>query len=61
MAKSKKAALPPLPEDSTGIPPAGRYREQYGVVVVCPDEEAQKAVYEGLKAVAGAKFKVVVT
>ncbi|MBO6754937.1 MAG: hypothetical protein JJ902_01300 [Roseibium sp.] len=61
MAKSKKADLPPLPENSTGIPPNNRYREQYGVVVVCPNEDAQKAVYEGLRAVAGAKFMVVVT
>lgn len=61
MAKAKKPNLPPLPENSTGIPPDSRYREQYGVVLVCPDEADQKAVYDGLKAISGCKVKVVTT
>lgn len=57
----KQEALPKLPGNSTGIPKGSRYKAQYGVVIVCPDEAAQKSLYEGLKAVAGSKLKVVVT
>lgn len=35
------------------------YREQYGLVIICKDEEEQKALYEKLKR-DGYKLKVVV-
>lgn len=35
-----------------------KYREQFGVIVICKDEEEHKAVYERLKA-QGYKCKVV--
>lgn len=41
-------------------PPASNYNEQYGVIVVCRDEDHQRAVYEDLRA-AGHSVKVVVT
>lgn len=56
-----KDAPPPLPEGAPGRPKNERYREQYGVILVCPDEPAQKAIYEGLKGVQISKLKVVVT
>lgn len=34
------------------------YKQQYGIVVICKDEEEQKAVYERLKA-QGLTLKVV--
>ncbi len=40
------------------------YREQYGVVIVCPDEARQRALYERLHAELkpqGLKVKLVVT
>lgn len=55
------AALPPLAENSTGIPKGSRYKEQFGVIIVCPDEPSQRAIYEGLRSLLGCKFKVVVT
>lgn len=59
--KTTGSALPTLPENSTGIPRGPRYKEQYGVIIVCPDEASQLATYEGLRALLGCKFKVVVT
>lgn len=38
----------------------GRYREQYGVIVICRDERHQRAVYELLHT-AGMACKVVCT
>lgn len=49
------------PEDPSGMDPgAGRYREQYGVIVICEDEGHQERVYEELRA-AGHEVRVVVT
>ena len=59
--EAKGAALPPLPENSTGIPKGTRYKEQYGVLIVCPDEASQHAIYEGLRALLDCKLKVLVT
>ncbi|MBB4302370.1 hypothetical protein GGD81_001397 [Rhodobium orientis] len=59
--KARSGALPCLPDGAPGKPRGTRYKEQYGVIVVCPDEEAQKAVYEGLRAVCSSKLRVVVT
>jgi hypothetical protein len=41
-------------------PPKGRYRQQYGVIVLCADEAEQRSVYERLKS-EGLKIRVVVT
>jgi hypothetical protein len=56
-----KDQLPPLPKDAPGKPADNRYREQYGVVLVCPDEGAQVQLYEALAAIRKSKIKVVVT
>ncbi|MFH2099457.1 MAG: hypothetical protein ABIJ95_08110 [Pseudomonadota bacterium] len=40
--------------------PESRYREQYGVIVICGDEKEQKRVYEELSR-KGLKTRVVVT
>jgi ParB-like chromosome segregation protein Spo0J len=38
------------PDDATGTDPGdGRYREQYGVIVICADEAEQERVYNELK------------
>lgn len=51
----------PQPEDVTGGDPGdGRYKEQYGVIVVCANESEQARVYEQLKG-EGFDCKVVVT
>ncbi|MBI4798247.1 MAG: hypothetical protein HY794_05850 [Desulfarculus sp.] len=52
--------LGPL-DDSPPAPPAdNRYKEQYGVIVICDGEAHQKEVYEALAA-QGYKCRVVVT
>ena len=53
--------LPPLPAKAPGRPPRPGYREQYGVIVICPDEAAQRAVFDGLRLLAPCAIKVVVT
>jgi hypothetical protein len=40
--------------------PGCRYREQYGVIVICRDEEHQKKIYNDLKK-KHKKVRVVVT
>lgn len=53
--------LPPLPAAAPGRPAKARYREQYGVVLVCPDEATQAQLYEALEALRSCKIRVVVT
>lgn len=53
--------LPPLPEGAPGRPKAPRYREQYGVILVCQDEAAQRLLFEALEQIRACKIKVVVT
>ncbi len=51
-----------LPDDD-GVnldPGEDRYKEQYGVIVICDDEQQQEVVYNDLKE-AGYTVKVVVT
>ena len=43
----KKAKLPPLAPGAPGNN-GFRYKEQFGVIVVCKDEKEQRAVYESL-------------
>ena len=44
-----KKALPPLPPGAPGRPEKSRYREQYGIIVICRDEADQKRVYDWLR------------
>lgn len=46
--KKGKTKLPPLPEKSPGIPKGTRYKEQFGVIVICRDEVHHREVFEGL-------------
>ncbi len=52
---------PPLPANAPGRPTNPRYREQYGVVLVCAGEDEQAKLYEALEALRTCKIKVVVT
>lgn len=47
---SQTIPLPPPVDGAPGIPKTERYREQYGVIVICADETDQRAVYERLTA-----------
>ncbi|MCV9907349.1 hypothetical protein OIV19_06935 [Brucella sp. HL-2] len=58
---AKKESLPPLPEKAPGIPANNRYKNQYGVVLVCPDEQTQITLYNALEGLRSTKIKVVVT
>jgi hypothetical protein len=53
--------LPRLPPGTPGRPEKPRYREQYGVVIICPDEPTQRVLFEGLRALKPCGLKVVVT
>ena len=44
-----KKALPPLPPRPPDRPEKSRYREQYGVIVICRDEVDQKRAYDWLR------------
>lgn len=58
---SKNTPLPPLPADAPRAPAENRYKEQYGVILVCPDEAAQVVLFDALSALKASKIKVVVT
>ncbi|UWQ76842.1 hypothetical protein [Leisingera sp. M658] len=60
MPTSSEINLPPLPPGTHGKPKGNRYKRQFGVIVLVPDEPAQKALFEELKA-QGRKCKVVNT
>jgi hypothetical protein len=47
-AMPKKGKLPRLAPGSPGRPENNRYREQYGVIVICRDEDHQREVYQAL-------------
>ena len=63
MAKksTKQTSLPPLPPKAPGQPPTERYREQYGVIIICPDEDTQAVIYRAFKALPNCTIRVVVT
>lgn len=52
--------LPRLKPDAPKRKPDA-YRSQHAVLVVCDGEAEQRAVYEGLKTLAGVKLRVVAT
>jgi hypothetical protein len=47
--EEKKKKAPPLPDNAPGVNKF-RYKQQYGVVVVCADEEDHKRTYASLAA-----------
>jgi hypothetical protein len=55
--------LPPLPADAPGRPKDTRYREQYGVIVLCQDAGHQERIYNALRDLSEhpLRTKVVVT
>lgn len=53
--------LPPLPEGAPARPPQGRYREQYGLVIICADAREQESLYEALLALRSCPLRVVTT
>lgn len=57
----KTDTLPPLPVDAPRAPVKARYKAQYGIILVCPDEAAQTTLFEALSALKLSKIKVVVT
>lgn len=56
-----KEHLPPLSDKSPGIPPKDRYKRQFGVLIITENEQQQATIYEGVRALGGAKLKVVAT
>lgn len=56
----QKNALPPLPDKAPGVPANNRYRNQYGIILVCSDEQAQIDLYNALEGLRSTKIKVVV-
>lgn len=60
MAFSKTLPKPDLPPGAPGKPPTPRYRRQFGVIVLLPDEAAQIVAFEQLRE-QGFKCRVVVT
>jgi hypothetical protein len=48
-AMPKIGKLPRLAPGSPGRPENNRYREQYGVIVICRDEKHQQEVYKALR------------
>lgn len=57
---SKKIPLPDLPADAPGRPQKPRYKPQFGVIVLTPDEVAQAKLFEAFRLL-GFKSKVVST
>ncbi|WP_170973448.1 hypothetical protein [Rhizobium sp. FKY42] len=56
----EKDELPPLPAKApkrNGF----RYRSQYGVILICPDQASQEALFNALTAIRTTRIKVVVT
>lgn len=60
MPKSQTIPLPALPADTHGKPKGKRYKQQFGVIALVQDEQAQKALFERLTS-EGLKCKVVNT
>jgi hypothetical protein len=60
MQTSRLTDLPPLRPGTPGRPSTPRYRQQYGLIIVFDDEEAQKHGFDALVE-AGFKPRVVVT
>jgi len=59
--KSRSRKLPPLPAGTAGPPVGNRYKEQFGVIVICPDETTQRAIFDALVGLRGCDLRVVTT
>jgi hypothetical protein len=57
----RKKKLPPLRPNSVRKPPDGRYREQYGLIVLCPSAAVQQSLYDALRTLTHCKLRVVTT
>ena len=58
--RSQTIPLPDLPDGAPKAPPPGRYKPQFGVIVLVENERAQAAVYEAFNLL-GLKTRVVST
>jgi hypothetical protein len=58
---TRKRKLPTLAPNSTRRPPDNRYREQYGLIVICPNAAVQRSLYEALQTLTRCKLRVVST
>jgi hypothetical protein len=57
----RKKKLPVLSKKSTRRPADNRYREQYGLIVICPNAAVQQSLYEALRTLTHCKLCVVTT
>lgn len=53
-----RGKLPPLPPGAPGRPAEDRYKEQYGVIVLCQHEKEQREVFDALTALSREPLKV---
>jgi hypothetical protein len=60
-AQKRKRKLPALTPNSTRRPPDNRYREQYGLIVICPNAAVQRSLYDTLQTLTQCKLRVVTT
>ena len=60
-AQKRKRKLTALAPNSTRRPPDNRYREQYGLIVLCPNEALQRSLYDALQTLTHCKLRVVTT
>jgi hypothetical protein len=56
----RRRALPRLKRNAPAVT-RGRYREQFGVVIICPDAATQAGLYRALTALPLCGLRVVVT
>lgn len=52
--------LPALPPGTPGRPKKEDNRDRFGIILVCPDEDTQRSIYEALTAMRLTKIKVAV-
>ena len=50
MKTSTTRPLSPLPDGAPGRPAGERYKNRYGVIVLCKDESHQQTIYNTLRA-----------
>lgn len=60
-ARLKPKKLPPLRANSAKRPVDERYREQFGVIIICPDEDTQRGIYTALRKLESCRLRVVTT
>lgn len=60
-AQKPKGKLPALAPNSTRRHAENRYREQYGLIVICPSVAVQRSLYDALQTLTRCKLRVVTT